>query len=130
MNKTVLLISAVVVVLVGVGTGYFLSKGGSVKVLGGPSTQGTKVSTTTEKGIVDSSTFTDTATGTVQKGGLGIDGTHKLLRDGGPSQTVYLTSSVVDLDEFVDKKVEVHGQTVKGQKAAWLMDVGYVKIVQ
>lgn len=120
----------ILIVGVGVGTGYFLSRPGSSKMLGIKSDQGTTVSTTTEKGIVDSSTFTDVATGTVQKGGLGSEGTHKLLRDGGPSQTVYLTSSVVDLDEFVDKKVEVHGQTVKGQKAAWLMDVGYVKIVE
>ncbi len=118
------------VVIVGVLVGFLLSRYSNVKIMGVTSTQGKAVSTTTEKGIIGSTTFTDTATGTIQKGGLGADGTHKLLRDGGPSQTVYLTSSVVDLDDFVDKKVEVHGQTVKAAKAAWLMDVGYVKIVQ
>jgi hypothetical protein len=130
MNKTVLIIAAVLVVIVGIVSGYFLSRYGSGTMLGAASEQGKTVSTENEKGILDSSTFTDVATGMIEKGGLGIDGTHKLLRDGGPSQTVYLTSSVLDLDEFVGKKVEVHGQTIKAQKAAWLMDVGYVKIVE
>lgn len=130
MNKTVLILAAVLVVVIGIGSGFFLSKNKSLKIVGASSDQGKEVSSNTEKGILDSSTFSDQATGTLQKGGLGTEGTHKLVRDGGPSQTVYLTSSVVDLDEFVDKKVEIHGQTIKAQKAAWLMDVGYVKIVQ
>jgi hypothetical protein len=34
----------------------------------------------------------------------------------------------VDLDEFDGKNVEIWGETVKAQKAAWLMDVGRVKL--
>lgn len=130
MDKKVLIIGSVVVILVGVLAGYLLSRYGKSGIMGAAVDQGKTVSTSTEKGITDSSTFSDVATGTIEKGGLGADGTHKLVRDGGSSQTVYLISSVVDLDEFVGKKIEVHGQTVKAQKAAWLMDVGYVKIVQ
>ncbi len=82
-----------------------------------------------EVGIHDTKAFPDSARGVIQKGGLNGDGTHQLTRDGGPSQTVYLVSSVVDLNQFVGKKVEIWGQTMKGQKAAWLMDVGLVKIL-
>jgi len=46
----------------------------------------------------------------IQKGGSDSEGTHQLIRDGGPSQTVYLVSSVVDMDQFVGKKVKVWGQ--------------------
>ena len=58
------------------------------------------------------------------------EGTHKLIRDGGPSQTVYLISSVIDMSEFVGKKVQVWGETIDAQKAGWLMDVGRVKILE
>jgi len=109
------------------GTGYFLSNHRSA-VMGISVSPGAK-NTGREAGIHDTKAFPDSAKGVIQKGGLNGDGTHKLIRDGGPSQTVYLVSSVVDLDQFVDKKVEMWGQTVKGQKAAWLMDVGLVKIL-
>lgn len=87
------------------------------------------INTDKEAGVSDTATFSDTAQGVIQAGGLNGEGTHQLVRDGGPSQTVYLVSSIVDLDQFVGKKVEVRGQTVKAQKAAWLMDVGRVKIL-
>lgn len=75
-------------------------------------------------------TFADSATGTVENGNVGGEGTHILKRDGGDSQTVALTSSTVDLDLFVDKKVEVTGQTNNSNKAAWLLDVGNIKIIE
>lgn len=74
--------------------------------------------------------FTDTATGTIADGGLNGVGTHVLKRDGGDSQTVALTSSTVDLSLFVDKKVEVTGQTNSSNKVAWLLDVGNIKILE
>jgi len=40
-----------------------------------------------------------------------------------------LTSSVVDLDKFVGKKVEIYGQTNTAEKAGWLLDVGYARVI-
>lgn len=74
--------------------------------------------------------FKDEATGTVQAGGLNGEGTHTLIRDGGPSQSAALTSSTVDLSLFVGKKVEIKGQTNKSNKVSWLLDVGNIKIVE
>ena len=62
-------------------------------------------------------TFKDTAIGVIQKGGTDGEGTHQLIRTGGPSQTVTLISSVIDLDQYVGKKVKVYGQTLAAQKA-------------
>jgi hypothetical protein len=84
------------------------------------------------KGIVvgstDTKTFKDCAMGELIKndGKITTEGSHKLLREGGESQSVYLTSSVVDLDQFIQKNVQVCGETNKAQKAGWLMDVGRV----
>ncbi len=75
--------------------------------------------------------FKDQAVGVLAKNDeKGSEGTHKLLREGGPSQTVYLTSSVLDLDQFVGHKIQVWGETFSSQKVAWLMDVGRVKVLQ
>lgn len=111
--------------MAGSGLGYFLSQRGHTSATAAPGV----VQNGNEVGLQDNSnqTFKDSAQGVIQAGGLNGEGTHQLVRDGGPSQTVYLVSSVVDLDQFVGKKVEVWGETVKGQKAAWLMDVGRVK---
>lgn len=74
--------------------------------------------------------FKDTATGTLEKGNINGEGTHILNREGGLSQRVSLTSSAVDLDLFIGKKVEVKGQTNSSNKTGWLMDVGAIKIIQ
>ncbi len=55
-------------------------------------------------------------------------GTHKLIR-GDESQTVYLTSSVLDLDEFVGRKIKVWGETQTAREVGWFMDVGKVQIL-
>ena len=74
-------------------------------------------------------TFKDTATGYLEIGGFEGEGSHKLLREGGESQTVYLTSSVTDLSEFEGMEVEIWGETFQGQNVGWLMDVGRVKVL-
>lgn len=79
-------------------------------------------------GVQDAKEFKDSTTGVLQKGGIDGEGSHHLLRPGGVSQTVYLTSSVIDLDDFVGHQVTVWGETFKGQKVGWLMDVGRVKV--
>jgi hypothetical protein len=57
------------------------------------------------------------------------EGQFHLVRPGGDSQNVYLTSSTVDLSEFIGRKVTIWGQTQKAQKVGWLMDVGGVKVL-
>jgi hypothetical protein len=91
----------------------------------------TTVVTTTGKivGSSDTKTFKDESTGVIEKGGLDGEGTHKLIREGGPSQTAYLTSSIIDLDEYVGKKVNIWAQTMDAQKVSWLMDVGRIEII-
>ncbi len=77
-----------------------------------------------------SQTFSDHATGVVKKGGVNGEGTHTLDREGGVDQDAALTSSVIDLDLFVDKEVEVKGETNASRKAGWFMDVGSIKILE
>ncbi|OGC95927.1 hypothetical protein A3H89_00715 [Candidatus Amesbacteria bacterium RIFCSPLOWO2_02_FULL_48_11] len=127
--KPVLIIGALVIILAGAVTGYFISRSRAAKGPGGSST-GEMVKSATEVGSTDTQTFRDTATGVLEKGGFNGEGTHKLIREGGPTKTAYLVSSIVDLDEFVGKKVEIWGETMKPQKVGWLMDVGRVKILE
>ena len=90
--------------------------------------------TTVKKGMVfgsdDLKTFRDSDEGILEKGGIDGEGSHRLKREGGESQTAYLTSSIVDLDQFVSHKVKVWGETNKARKAGWLMDVGRVEVLE
>lgn len=119
------------VVFIGIGTGYFLSKT--------QSSQTTQLTTATQKseikkgmtvGSNDSKTFKDTAEGVLKNGGIDGEGQYHLVRPGGESQNVYLTSSIVDLSLFEGKKIKVNGQTQAAQKAGWLMDVGKVEVLE
>ena len=83
-----------------------------------------------EFGVKDTTNFPDQAMGVLEAGGIENEGTHKLVREGGPSQNVYLTSSVVDLDQFVGEKIQVWGATMTAKKAGWLMDVGKIKVLE
>jgi len=124
-NKNLLipLAAGVIIVLLGIVTGYGLvAKSGSTGTTG-TAQKGQEVGSTNQ-------VFKDTATGTLEKGGIDGEGTHKLIREGGPSQTAYLNSSVIDLDQYIGKKVQVWGETNKGQKASWLMDVGKIKVLE
>lgn len=80
-------------------------------------------------GVKDSATFADSASGYLEKGGVNGEGSHRLLREGGTSQTVALTSSVTDLDQFVGMEVKIWGETNKAQEAGWFMDVGRLEVV-
>ncbi len=68
--------------------------------------------------------------GILKTGGIDGEGTHHLERDGGPARNVYLTSSVVILDNYVDKKVRLCGETLGAQQAGWLMDVLKLDVIQ
>ncbi|MBI3576747.1 hypothetical protein HY086_01770 [Candidatus Gottesmanbacteria bacterium] len=115
----------VVLIALGVGTGYLLSHVGPAA--GGKPTM---IKTAKTVGLSDTKTFKDSAEGVIQKGGVDGEGTHQLVREGGPSQTAFLISSVVDLDEYVGKKVRLWGETFAAKKASWLMDVGKIELLE
>lgn len=125
-QKAVYALVALLVVLVGVGTGWVLS--GSTKSSGTESTRGAQTDVK-EAGIADEATFRDSAEGTLEEGGVDGEGTHHLVRNGG-SRNVYLTSTVIDLQGFEGKEVKVWGETIAAQKAGWLMDVGKIKVIE
>ena len=126
--KVLLVLAGVGIATVGAGTGYLLSKDN--RVSGVTTVNNQMVKSETEVGSKDTKTFRDMATGVLEKNGTNVTGTHKLIRDGGPSQTLYMVSSIVDLDQFVGKKVEVWGESQKMAKGIWFMDIGRVKIVE
>lgn len=124
-----LIVGAVAVVILGVGSGWLLS--GKSKLLGGQTTTVPGAQTgPKEAGLADEATFRDSAEGILEEGGINGEGTHRLVRPGGESQNVYLTSTVIDLQSFVGKKVKIWGETISAKKAGWLMDVGKVKVIE
>ncbi len=132
-TKKAFIIICSVAILAGIMTGFgaFKLKNKEVAV-----TEVQNVTTDTNKikngdifGVKNEDTFPDNATGYVEKGGVEGEGSHKLLREGGASQTVALTSSVVDLDKLAGMEVKLHGETHKAEKAGWFMDVGRVEVV-
>lgn len=128
------LILSVLAIVAGIGTGY-----GSHKLYAGTSDSATVAvnqqhATDSVKegdifGSTDAETFSNNAKGYLEKGGIEGEGSHHLLRPGGASQTLYMTSSVTDLDKFEGMEVEVWGETFTSEKAGWFMDVGRVQIV-
>lgn len=126
---------AVIVIMTGIGSGWLLSGRrpgvrGTSTAPGGISVTDQKLGSSGEVGISDEELFPDEAEGVLEEGGIDGEGTHRLNRDLGPEKDVYLSSTVIDLQGFVGKKVKVWGQTLSGQKAGWLMDVGKVKIIE
>lgn len=122
----------IVALIVGLGTitGYFLSGSKTGQKL--VSEKGIPKIIKTEKtvGSTDVKTFRDKAEGILEKGGIDGEGTHKLVRDPKrPDQNVYMTSSVINLDDYIGKKVRVWGETFAAQKAGWLMDVGKIELL-
>ena len=126
--KAVLLPAVIILLIITAGglTGWFLNNRSKSLTGGVEVIQGGK-----EVGIKDEKTFRDTASGRLEANGTSeaSEGSHKLIRPGGPSQMAYLTSSVIDLDQFVGKCIQVWGETFAAQKAGWLMDVGRAKIL-
>ncbi len=121
----------VVLFLLGIGTGYILSgnkKGISINTstIGG---KGANVKSGQTFGSNDEKTFKDQAEGVLKEGGADGEGAFHLERPGGESQNVYLTSSVIDLTQFLNRKVRVWGETNSAKKAGWLMDVGRLQVL-
>jgi len=131
----------ILMVVLGLGGGFLLgnkNKPNSISTSNTDNTGKIVTSTVTTKEELEvgkvygnnSSVFTDTASGTVVAGNINGVGTHILERAGGISQRASLTSSVIDLDLFVGKKVEIKGQTNTSNKTSWLLDVGTIKIIE
>jgi len=125
-----LLVALLLIAILGVGSGYLLSKKGSISEV---NLKGGKTSSSVSKGTTvgssDTKTFRDTAEGVLKIGGIDGEGQFHLQRPGGESQNVYLTSSIVDLSQYIGKKVKVWGETHKAQRAGWLMDVGRLEVL-
>ena len=125
----------IIVALLGTGTGYLLAKNLNKTSLGGIIPGGAMqggnnaVSKGQTFGSNDTKTFKDTAEGILKDGGIDGEGQYHLQRPGGDSQNVYMTSSLVDLSLFINKKIKVWGETQKAQTAGWLMDVGKVEVL-
>lgn len=117
-------------IVFGVFTGYGLAVRSATQVTGEENGEGLIVQGEKVVGSQDKQTFKDNAEGVLEKGGVNGEGTHHLVREGGPSRTAYLTSSIVDLDDFIGKKVRVWGETFGAEKAGWLMDVGRVEVLE
>jgi hypothetical protein len=121
------IIIAVAIIAAGVFTGYTLANsksgkagvGGAIPVIeNGKSGELQKV--VGQECVQKSGEIPE---GILKAGGIDGEGTHHLERDGGPSRNVYLTSSVVPLENYIDKKVRVCGDTFQAEKAGWLIDV-------
>lgn len=132
-TKTLFITFALVAVAAGVLTGFGANKLRKQKYVSDTTavvaTDATKIKNGDVFGVNDTSTFAQTAEGYLQKGGVDGEGSHTLLREGGASQTVALTSSVVDLDQFVGMNIKIWGETNSAQKSGWFMDVGRVEVV-
>jgi hypothetical protein len=128
-SKLPYIIGAFLVVLVGVGTAWLISGRMSGDSAAKSAAAGVKV-TSKEAGKLDPNIKYDTAEGTLEVGGINGEGTYHLVREGGASKNVYLTSSMVDLSNFTGKKVQVWGDTLASKKAGWLMDVAKIQVAQ
>ena len=135
-KKNLLIALVAVAVLAGSASGFFLAKQRLLLASGITSnmTQNPKDANAIKPGSVfgsaDEKTFRDSTEGIIQPGGIAGEGSHHLTRGEDKSQWVYLTSSVIDLDNFVGTKVTIWGETVGAKKAGWLMDVGRLKVIE
>lgn len=127
-TKRTVLVVYFVLILMGIGTGYLLHQSLNNKGILPGTQKVTMTKTDKMAGVNDTEAFKDSAEGVIEKGGVDGEGTHKLTREGGPSQTAALVSSVLDLDEYDGKKVKVWGQTYPPKKAGWFMDVGKIEL--
>ncbi|MDO8497073.1 MAG: hypothetical protein Q7S61_00820 [bacterium] len=119
-------VALVAVLVVGVGAGYAVSQARGGSTTGGAS----KGPVQKTAGTQNTKIFKDKAEGILKEGGVEGEGSFHLERPGGTSQNVYLTSSSLDLSGYIGRKVRVQGETFSAEKAGWLMDVGYVEVLQ
>lgn len=128
------LVVLIVVLCLALGTltGFISSRvfgtGGTKTVTTAEEVETTADGTPKSAGVKDTAIFKDSAEGKLVEGGFEGEGSFHLQRPGGETQNVYLTSTTVDLSQFVGKEVKVLGKTFDSEKVGWLMDVGYVEV--
>lgn len=128
---TKLIVFIIIALILGAGTGYYFNQGGISAVSKVTNTlKSSSIPKGTTEGSSDTSVFKDIAEGKLKEGGIEGEGAYHLVRPGGDSQNVYMTSSTVDLGKYVGKKLKVWGQTQKAQHAGWLMDVGKIEVLE
>ena len=131
-NLKPLLFTIVIVLILGIGTGYIASNFSGAAKGPGKVTSGSAAGEDIKKGftagVTNTSEFPDVAEGVLKEGGFEGEGEYHLIRPGGDSQTAYLFSSVVDFSKFVDKKIKVWGKSQTPQKVGWLLDVGKIEV--
>lgn len=128
---TKLFVFVVIAALLGVGSGYLLARNGGKTGIStlDRAANSAKIPKGKIIGSDDLEHFKDIAEGEIKKGGIEDEGSHSLIRPGGESQTVCLTSSLVDLDQLEGRKVKVWGETNTPKTCGWLMDVGRVEVL-
>ncbi|MFC1790489.1 hypothetical protein ACFLZP_03335 [Patescibacteria group bacterium] len=122
------------VIVFGSITGFFLSRrrtassGLNSQKIGGKK----ELVAGSEAGSKDEKSFRDEAQGRLEKNDFSkiSEGSHLLKRVGGESQTAYLTSSILNLDDYLGTCVQVWAETYAGQEVGWLMDVGRIKVLK
>ena len=124
-NNIGIIIGSLIVVIGGLVSGWMLSGGAYGATT---KTEGVDVEKGSGDGfgkidIDDESIDLQEAEGVLEEGGIRGEGTHHLVRSEDPSKNAYLTSTVIDLQGMVGKKVKIWGQTLSGIEAGWLMDV-------
>ncbi len=134
--KLAFIIVPIISIILGVGTGFVLAQATPSKSASSLSAkeEGSVSEHTEQVQQKDAASFRDKAEGVIEKNDVSdgenfASGTHKLIR-GDESQTAYLTSSVLDLNEYVGQKVTVYGETFSSSQVGWLMDVGRVEASQ
>lgn len=126
LNLKMLAAVLVISIIAGIGTGYLMaSSGGGGRI--------PLIEKTPEHAAEDTKTFRDFAEGKItkkpdDKNSANSQGTHLLIRDG--ATPVLLTSSVLDLSEYENKKVKIYGETNNLAGTGWFMDVGRVEVIQ
>lgn len=130
LQKIVPFIVLIVLISAGIFSGLVLSSRAKNKVIQQSSIlDETKMNPEQKKSV--QVVTRDSAEGTIQKNDdfeETAQGQWKLIRPGGDSQTAYLTSSFMDLEQYVSKKVKVYGETLGSDKVGWLMDVAKVEV--
>lgn len=131
-KKFVPVVIVVVIITAGIYSGLVLSSLGKQKAAAvGNSTESEELTPEQEQTL--QVVTRDEAEGTLEKNDKldeTAQGQWKLIRPGGESQTAYLTSSYLDLDEYVGKNVKVKGESLGSDKVGWLLDVATVEVIK
>jgi len=128
-TKMTTIVIGVAVILLGVGSGWIFAGKGSSNSKASTNVRVADETSVSQDGV-DESLFPDTAEGELKEGGLNGEGTHYLDRGLGEEKNVALLSTVLNLDNYIGKKIEIWGNSVTSPQVGWLMDVGKVKILE